>query len=621
MNIKKMKAFIPTIICGLLILIGWQLGVHQYEGFSAIVFVIAFIIGGFNQAKEGILDTIEHKKLNVELLMILSGIGASIIGYWFEGAVLIFIFSLSGALEEYTTDKSKNEISKLMALQPETALLKLADGGTKEVSVESLNVGDLLLVRPGEKVPIDGVISIGNTTIDEAAISGEPIPLEKTVGDQIYGGTINLSSGVTMAVSHTSDQTLFSNIVRLVEQAQSLPSKTATLISKFENTYVKCVLIFVAFMMFLPHFLLGWDWNETFYRAMVLLIVASPCALVAAVTPATLAAISFGAKNGILFKGGLHLENLYGIKGIAFDKTGTLTQGQPKVTDFLISDGLAKEELIQAIVSIEGQSVHPLAKAIVNHFPVRDLSQEEAVIQDVPGWGVEATYLGSNWKIGKAAWFEEQAVQQFYYDEAEGFSNEGKTMVYIGCDGKIVGILALKDIVREEAKNMIAALNQRRIATIMVTGDHETTAQVIGKELGLKRVIADCLPENKVDAVVALEKEYGQVAMVGDGINDAPALANATVGIAMGQGTDIAMEAADIVLIKSDLAKVVTAYDLSQRLHRVVWQNIIFAIAVIICLITANLFQFVNLPLGVVGHEGSTILVILNGLRLLYIKK
>ncbi|MBC1415595.1 heavy metal translocating P-type ATPase [Listeria innocua] len=610
--------FVTTGISGVLIIVGCLIGNDVGDFWTAVIFLSAFVIGGFEQAKEGIEATIKTKKLNVELLMILAATGASIIGYWFEGAILIFIFSVSGALETYTTNKSKREITKLMAFQPERAFRFLPNGDVEEVAAKDLQLDDRVLVRPGESVPIDGVIVRGSTTLNEAAINGESIPVEKSVDAEVFGGTVNVSIAITIKVTQTFDNTIFSKIIRLVETAQSEPSKTARFIERFEDAYVKAVLLFVLVMMFLPHFALGWSWNETFYRAMVLLTVASPCALVASVTPATLAAISNGARHGILFKGGVHLENLRGVKAIAFDKTGTLTNGTPELTDQIFKEHIDKQEVINVAAAMERQSLHPLAAAITKALD-REVTDKltEIEVTDVPGWGVQTSYKGETWQVGKAGYVGAENAAKFSNGAFERLASEGKTIVYVAKAGEILAMFALKDTCRPEAIRTIQALKAKGIKTIMVTGDNAQTGAAIQAELGMDRVVSGCLPEKKVDVLKELSVTYGSVAMVGDGINDAPALAHAAVGIAMGEGTDIAMETADVVLMKNDLEKIPYAYTLSERLHWISWQNICFAIAVILLLITANVFQVINLPFGVVGHEGSTILVILNGLRLL----
>jgi Zn2+/Cd2+-exporting ATPase len=616
-KVKPHAELIAALVSGVLILLGWLLS--ESDGtLSIISYLFAFVIGGYAKAKEGIEETIENKELNVEMLMIFAAVGSAIIGYWTEGAILIFIFAVSGALETYTLNKSQKEISSLMELQPEEAL-RVSNGGEERVHVSKLAVNDFILIKPGERVPSDGEIVKGETTIDEAAISGESIPVTKSSGDDIYAGTVNMNGAITVKITKPSSETLFQKIINLVQSAQSEKSPSQQFIEKFEGRYVKAVLISVAIMMILPHFLFGWAWTETFYRAMVLLVVASPCALVASIMPATLSAISNGARHGILFKGGMHLENLSQLKAIAFDKTGTLTQGKPEVTDVVLKDGQSTEEILSIVASIENQSNHPLAQAIVKYakatykVELKELSR----LEDVAGWGVKAHMQGQEWKIGKPEFVGKEAANLFENGVLQQLASEGKTVVCVQNENGIVALIALKDKVRTETKNALEHLNHAGIYTIMLTGDSEKTASAIAKEANVSDYISECLPETKVAELKKLMEKYDTVAMVGDGINDAPALATADVGMAMGEGTDVALETADIVLMKNDLTRIADAVQLSKKMQKIVKQNIVFSITVIMLLIASNFLQILDLPYGVIGHEGSTILVILNGLRLL----
>lgn len=616
-RLKPHWELIAAVSSGVLILFGWILEKTGVSTVSVILFLSAFLIGGFAKAKEGIENTIKNKELNVEMLMIFAAIGSSIIGYWMEGAILIFIFSLSGALETYTMNKSHKEISALMKLQPEEALL-IHDSVEEIIPVSSLRVGDQILVKPGERVPSDGKIVRGQTSLDEAAITGESIPVAKELDGEVYAGTVNLTGSIVVQITKESSETLFQKIIQLVQSAQSEKSPSQLFIEKFEGTYVKVVLIVVLFMMFVPHFLLGWNWTETFYRAMILLVVASPCALVASIMPATLSAISNGAKHGILFKGGVHLENLKYVKAIAFDKTGTLTKGKPEVTDFLVYDSVVEEEVLQKVAAIENHSNHPLASAIVKYTKGRNIDFiHPDTIEDVSGWGVKASFDQEEWKIGKEKFVGKDEAQKFAGGAAERFASQGKTVVFAQRNAEIVAIIALKDIVREETKLAIDRLKSKGIYTYMLTGDSEKTAQAIAVESHVDGYLSECLPENKVEELRSLKDRFGHVAMVGDGINDAPALATANVGISMGEGSDVALETADVVLMKNNLPRIAEAIHLSDRMNRIIKQNIVFSILVIMTLISSNFLQFLDLPYGVIGHEGSTILVILNSLRLL----
>ncbi|SFK21503.1 Cd2+/Zn2+-exporting ATPase [Halobacillus dabanensis] len=615
--LKEHIELIAAIISGFLILAAWYGENNWGTTVYTLLYISAFIIGGFAKAKEGIVETIHEKSLNVELLMILAAIGSASIGYWTEGAILIFIFSLSGALETYTMNKSQKEISSLMNMQPEKALLVTASG-YEWTSVKNLNVGDQILIKAGERVPADGVIKKGQSSLNESTITGESLPVTKEIEGEVFAGTMNIDGSLVVTVTKKASDTLFQKIITMVQNAQSEKSPSQLFIERFEGTYVKVVLLVVGLMLFLPHFLLGWTWQETVYRAMILLVVASPCALVASIMPATLSAITNGARHGILFKGGVHLEHLSHLQAIAFDKTGTLTKGQPVVTDFISLEEQNDANVLSIVASIEQQSNHPLAKAIVRYaeksgvpfVPVDN-------VQNSSGNGVTGVFKEETWMIGKAEFIGKEAAVTFHGGKFEELALEGKTVIFVKVGESVIALFALKDTVRQEAKDAIQSLKEQGIYTIMLTGDNPTTARSIAVEAGLDQYIPECMPEQKLEEIKKLKEHFSHVGMVGDGINDAPALAESDVGIAMGEGTDVALETADVVLMKNDLPKIGDAINVSKRMNRVVKQNIIFSISIIMLLIISNFLQLLDLPLGVIGHEGSTILVILNGLRLL----
>lgn len=614
---KEHAELVAALLSGLLILTAWIGEQFWSTPVYVALYITAFIIGGFAKAKEGLEETIQERSLNVELLMILAAIGSASIGYWTEGAILIFIFSLSGALETYTMNKSHKEISSLMSLQPEKALL-VTDETYAWVSVKSLKVGDQIMIKPGERIPADGSITKGQSTINESTITGESIPVIKEEQAEVFAGTMNIDGSLMVKVTKQASDTLFQKIITMVQNAQSEKSPSQLFIERFESTYVKVVLIVVGLMLFLPHFLLGWSWMETIYRAMILLVVASPCALVASIMPATLSAITNGARQGILFKGGVHLEQLSHLKAIAFDKTGTLTKGKPVVTDFATEENQRGSLTLSVVASIEQQSNHPLAQAIVRYAEQmkKPFVPIEAV-KDRSGNGVTGTYEKEVWKVGKADFVGKEAAYAFKDGLAEKLASGGKTVIFVKRGENIVGLFALKDTVRQETKQAIQALKEKGIYTIMLTGDNPTTARAIAEEAGLDHYISECMPDQKLREVKLLKEHFSQVGMVGDGINDAPALAEADVGVAMGEGTDVALETADVVLMKNDLPKISDAIGVSIKMNRIIKQNIVFSIGIIMLLIISNFLQILDLPLGVIGHEGSTILVILNGLRLL----
>ncbi|MBF0707008.1 cadmium-translocating P-type ATPase [Alkalihalobacillus hwajinpoensis] len=614
-TLKRHGELTAALISGLIIAFAWIMEGAFSPSVEASLYITAFVIGGFAKAKEGIEDSFAEKDVNVELLMIIAAIGAGSIGYWTEGAILIFIFALSGALETYTLNKSERELQSLMEIQPETATV-ISNGSEMVVPASSLSVDDVILIKPGERVPADGLIMKGQTSLDQSAITGESIPVIKRIDEEVFAGTLNISGHLTVKMTKSSKDTVFQKIIALVQEAQDQKAPSQLFIEKLEGWYVKIVLLMGSLLMILPHFLFGWTWDETIYRAMVFLVVASPCALVASIMPATLSAISAGARNGILFKGGVHLEQLGSMKAVALDKTGTLTEGSPVVTDVFTRSDIDETTFMNTVASIERQSTHPLAKAIVNHSRSHNWLEPEEM-KDHSGWGVEAKINGISWKVGKLDFFTDKDGFDSFQEKYAQLQSSGNTIVLAADQHGIAGMIALKDKVRSESATMVKALKKRGIEPIMLTGDSEQTAKAIAEEVGIETYFANCLPEDKVTHMKELKKKYATVGMIGDGINDAPALAVSDVGIAMGQGTDVALETADVVLMKNDLGKLTRAVNLSNRLNQIVKQNVIFSIAVILILIASNFFQFLTLPLGVLGHEGSTILVILNGLRLL----
>ncbi|MGT2769253.1 heavy metal translocating P-type ATPase [Streptococcus ictaluri] len=611
--VKDHLHLVETLVCLVLIVIG-ILVLPSIPKLASVIFILAFIIGGYQSAKSGLLDLIQEKHLSVDVLMILAAIGAGIIGYWLEGALLIFIFSMSNTLEEMAMEKSKDAISALMNLQPETARLIQEDGTILEVETKSLQIGDRVQVRQGESVPIDGTLLSNFGQFDESMITGEPITVDKVQDQDIIGGTINQGQTIEMLVTVENENTLFSKILNLVESAQTQKSKTATFIESLEDGYVKFVLLLVPSFILLSHFVLGWTWMDAFYRGMILLTVASPCALIASSTPASLSAISRAARKGLIIKGGDIVDNMGDIKAVIMDKTGTLTQGKPSVVD---SHYLLPKEEVDAIVrTAESASSHPISKALLTYTEgVSSVALDQ--IEEIAGKGFVLSLSGQEWRIGKKSFILEKVANLNQFEETvQVEEGQGKTLIFVSCDEQLAAYYVLFDDIKVESQEAIKALHELGIKTVMLTGDQAGTAEYVAQKLGIDEVVANCMPQDKVTQLLRLKEKYGFVAMVGDGINDAPALAQADVSYAIGTGTDIAMESADSVIM-DDLTRIPFSIRLSQKMKGIVKTNIVFALLIIASLILANVFQVVNLPLGVVGHEGSTILVILNGLRLL----
>ncbi|WP_433747236.1 heavy metal translocating P-type ATPase [Paenibacillus amylolyticus] len=632
---KEMQSALGS---GLLMLIAW--GTAPYFGtLSIMLYIVAYAVGGWTKAKEGIETLVKDRDLDVNLLMIAASLGAAAIGYWNEGAMLIFIFALSGALESYATERSHKDISSLLALKPETAL-RIEDGQMNLVAIDDLQPGDLLLVKPGELIPADGVVYRGSSFINQSSITGESLPVDKVAGDEVYAGTVNGEGALYVQVTKSAEGSLFGKIIKMVEEAQAEVPDSQRFMERFEGIYARIVVGVTLLVIAGTPLLLGWTWNEAFYKAMVFLVVASPCALVSSIMPVMLSAMSSSARRGILFKGGAHMENMARTRVVAFDKTGTLTMGTPQVTDIITAEHVDRNELLAAVAAIENISMHPLARAIVDQANKENITLQEAEhVQALTGWGIEGTVNDVVWSIGKTNVMESVESEKMKDGNDDGsdkqgvnhvkvssewddvrsrLEGEGKTVSVVMADGELVGLIAMRDTVRPQAAAAVRKLEAMGVKVAMLTGDRARSASVIARETGVSMVYADLLPEDKVKQVQALRKQYGPVLMVGDGVNDAPALAAATVGMGMGlSGSGTALEVADAVLMNDNIEEIAWVIGQARRAQRTVKQNMCFAITVILALIAGNFLQDVALPLGVVGHEGSTILVILNGLRLL----
>lgn len=614
---KEMQA---AILSGLLMIGGWAFG-HVSAGISVLLYIMSYAAGGWLKAKEGIETLIKERELDVNLLMVAAAMGAASIGYWNEGAMLIFIFALSGALESYTMERSRKDISSLMALKPEMAL-RIEDGRMALVSIDELKVNDLILVKPGELIPADGIIQKGSSAVNQASITGESVPVDKAEGDEVFAGTLNGEGVLYIEVTQTSDATVFAKIIRLVEEAENEVPQSERFMQRFEGIYARIVVAATLVIIFGAPFVLGWSFGMSFYKAMVFLVVASPCALVASIMPALLSAISNRARRGILFKGGAHMENMALTSVVAFDKTGTLTAGEPQVTDLIAAEGYDRLDLLAAIASVEQLSEHPLAKAIVRQAEIEGVETLPAEsVTSVTGWGMEGIVAGKTWRIGKTDVLDrldDRAEAERWKRQRSILGGEGKTVSVVMDGERVAGLVALQDVVRPQAIAAVRKLQAIGVKVAMLTGDRGETAQVIGRQIGVDLIYSDLLPEEKVKYVKQLREEHGHVVMVGDGVNDAPALATATVGMGMGMsGSGTALEVADVVLMNDNIEEIAGTIKLARRARRIVKQNMVFAISVIVLLMAGNFVTGIALPLGVVGHEGSTILVILNALRLL----
>ena len=590
------------------------------HGVVLALYVIAYLAGGTFATRDALRDLFTERSVNVDLLMVTAAIGAAFVDAWAEGAVLLGLFAASNALEHHALGRTRRAVQALMDLSPDVATL-MTERGERLVAVEDLALGDLVLVRPGERVAVDGTVVAGESAIDQSAITGESIPVGKAPGDRVFAGTINSWGAVTVRVGKLHRESTLARIVAIVETAQEQKSRTQRFTDAFEGRYAIGVMIAAGLLAVVPPLIFGQPFGPAFYRAMTLLVVASPCALVISTPASTLSGLANAARHGILFKGSNHLEEIGAIEIVAFDKTGTLTAGHPRLTDVIPLDPAWTERaLLQRAASAERLSEHHLAVAIVQAAEQRELPFDEvSEFQAVPGQGVRARVADADLTIGNETLFRSLGTLPHTASEiADRLHAEGKTAILVGNADGVIGVLGVADAVRPAAAAMIAALKRLGVKrTVMVTGDNERVAKAIAAEVGIDEVYADLLPEQKLTVVRDL-LQRGSVAMIGDGVNDAPALATATIGVAMGgAGTDVALETADVVLMADDLAKLPYAMALSRRTRQTIRQNLTFSLAVIATLVTATLAIGIPLPLGVVGHEGSTVIVVLNGLRLL----
>ena len=578
------------------------------------IFATAMLVGGYSWARAGIEELLFERKVGIEILMMAAALGAAVLGIWEEAAFLVFLYSAAESLEEFTYARTRSSIRALLDLAPKTARVRV--GGTERIiPAADIKRGDLFLVRPGESIPSDGLVVAGRSSIDEAPVTGESAPVDKSEGMLVFAGTINLEGAIEVEATTSFEENTLSKIIHLVEEAQEVKGRSQLFIEKFGDRYSPLVLAGAVLLILASPLLEGgfYEWSE---RAIVLLVAAAPCALVISTPIAIAAGIGRAGKSGILVKGGVHLENLGRIRAVALDKTGTLTRGKPEVTDLIPFRG-DEVALLARAYSLERLSDHPVARAIA-----RKAISEKVEAGDVEnftcliGTGVSGDLDGETVYAGKPELFEGLGVQISDPTLVDRLRAEGKTAVLVGTAGGLDGIIGVRDEIRAGAKEAVAYLHGLGLKVVMLTGDSEAVARAISADLGIDDFRAGLLPEEKSRAVAALEEEFGPVAMVGDGINDGPALARATVGIAMGAaGTDAAIEAADIALMADDLGMVPRAMEIGKRARRISSQNIAFSLLVLAILVPSALLGGLSVAEAVLFHESSEILAVLNGLR------
>lgn len=614
----------PAIVGAVLLLAGFL--VHLMEGPNWLRLTLVgacYVVAGWHTAIDT-LRTLKQLRFDIDVLMFAAAIGAASLGHYEEGGLLLVLFAFGGAGEELALGKARSAIAALAKLAPETALVRDSTGAQHEVRVEELKIGDTVIVRPFDRIAADGTVAEGTSAVDQSPITGESVPVEKNAGENVFAGTINGEGLLAINVTKLAAESTLAKIVRMVNEAQTTKSPTQLFTDRIERVYVPFVLAATTVLIFLPP-MLGQSWSVWFYRAMAFLTAASPCALAIGTPAAVLSGIARAARLGVLVKGGAHLENLGRVSAIALDKTGTITRGKPAVTDVIPyvegeAPALAHDDLLRLAAAVESASTHPLASAIVAHAKSRGLSIDTPQnIQQIPAAGMIGVVDGRTVTVGKLSMLPAMERLPRLSETLTRLASEGKTTVVIGVDGIVAGIIALADRPRDNAKRAIAALHRAGVKkVVMLTGDNTPAAEAIAREVGIDEVHAQLLPEDKVTRVRELAKNHGGVAMVGDGVNDAPAMAAATVGIAMGgAGTDVALETADVALMADDLGKLSDAISLSRFSKKIITQNLVIALGVIGVLAPLSALGFTYLGVAVLFHEGSTVVVVLNSLRLL----
>ena len=579
------------------------------------IYVFAIILGGYHWGREGIEELIEEKEIGIEILMMAAAIGSAILGMWDEAAFLVFLYGSAEGLEEYTYARTRHSIRKLLDLAPKEARV-IRNGKETVIPAEEIEVGDIFIIKPGESIPTDGVILKGNSSINEAPVTGESIPVEKRAGMKVFAATINHEGALEVRATAAFEDNTLSKMIHLVEEAQEQKGKTQLFIERFGRRYSPLVLLSALLLIAIPP-ALGLSLSHWATRAVVLLVAAAPCALVMSTPVAIAAGIGRAGLTGVLIKGGIHLENLGRIRAVAFDKTSTLTTGKPVVTDVVALHG-KESDIMTLAYSVERFSEHPLAQAIVQR--AKELGLDPLPAKDFKafiGAGAKATINGEDFFVGNPLFFKELGTSnESHNGMIEKFASEGKTVILLGTASKINGIIALRDEVRPGVKKVIEEIHEMGLKVVMLTGDNPATAKAIAETLGIDDFRAGLKPEDKIKAVEEIEKEHGAVAMVGDGINDAPALARATVGIAMGAaGTDAAIETANVALMADDLAKVPYAIRLGRKAKGISRQNIVFSLLILAVLIPFALIDIMTVAVAVLAHETSELLAVANGLR------
>ncbi|MDR7075687.1 Cd2+/Zn2+-exporting ATPase [Neobacillus niacini] len=618
-----------TVIASLVfLLIGWVSA--EMKGEESISSILAYgasmVVGGYRLFSTG-LKNLVRLEFDMKTLMTIAVIGAAFIGEWGEGATVVILFAISEALESYSMDKARQSIRSLMDIAPKEALIRR---GNKEITVEvdDIQIGDIMIVKPGQKIAMDGIVVKGLSAVNQAAITGESVPVAKTVDDEVFAGTLNAEGLLEVIVTKHVDDTTIAKIIHLVEEAQAERAPSQAFVDRFAKYYTPLIMLVAFGVAVVPPMFFGADWDKWIYQGLAALVVGCPCALVISTPVAIVTAIGNAARNGVLIKGGIHLEEMGAIKAIAFDKTGTLTKGIPVVTDYLPQQNKDSNELLTIIAALEKGSQHPLASAIMKKAEQENLHYQSVLVEDfssITGKGIKGIINGETYYVGNPNFFDEILTKGIPNDlrfQISEMQNQGKTVMVAGTTTEVMGLIAVADVLRENSKGVIKKLHTLGIQkTIMLTGDNAGTANAIGKQVGVSDIQAELLPQDKLTFIKELRGKYDRVAMVGDGVNDAPALAASTVGIAMGgAGTDTALETADIALMADDLGKLPFTVKLSRKALTIIKQNITFALGIKLVALLLVIPGWLTLWIAIFADMGATLIVTLNGLRLLRVK-
>lgn len=601
-----------------------QLSLGEDHLLTKALYILAIIIGGYDLFKEGFSDLIKLD-FSMESLMTIAIIGAAFIGEWAEGSIVVILFAISEALERFSMDKARQSIRSLMDIAPKEALIR-RNNVEQLISVDKIDIDDIMIIKPGQKIAMDGLVINGHSSVNQAAITGESVPVEKQLDDEVFAGTLNEEGVLEVRVTKKVTDTTIAKIIHLVEEAQGERAPAQAFVDKFAKYYTPFIIIMALMIVVVPPLFFGGDWNKWLYQGLSILVVGCPCSLVISTPVSIVSAIGNAAKNGVLVKGGVYLEEIGHLRAIAFDKTGTLTKGKPVVTDFITTSSDTGINYLSIISSLESLSQHPLASAILNEADKTNVDYKSIQIEDfqsITGKGLTGIYQNIRYYIGSPKLFSASVIEETVVKvQYRQFQEQGKTAMYFGTDEQILGVIAVADEVRDSSADVISELHKLSIEhTIMLTGDNTKTAESIGRQLDVTEIKGDLMPQEKLDSIKALRTTYNKVAMVGDGINDAPALAASTVGIAMGgAGTDTALETADVALMGDDLQKLPFIVRLSRQTLKVIKQNITFSLGIKLLALLLVIPGWLTLWIAIVADMGATLLVTLNGLRLMKVK-